>query len=260
MISLFFNILLSFFAAADVDCSLQPCHKQCIPPGFRCVPYDSSVEYVKPYIPLVEGQRLVYFNSSKFPYNQIEKQMTPFLQDWAKSCPEEKREGSSRGRKNQVAVQRYSQFDKQSEDQLARTIAQVRPNTIIVQLSSSLQTFVKSFWNDFLNKIPANRGCFIVAPITVSQYAGMNSILKSLEELILQKKHSCQILRVNEEVHGSLGSACAGPMKRSEDQIDHCQMENWMKQVQLKACDLDPRTFTVDPGDQTEPAAAAAGN
>lgn len=254
----FVNIVFSFLAAADVDCTLQPCHKKCIPPGFVCVPY-GSVEIVKPYIPIVEGQRLVYFNSSEHPYNKIEEQMVPFLREWAKSCPEEKREGTSRGRENHVAVQKYSQLNSQSQEALTRSIAQVRANTIIVQLSSSLQKFAKQFWIDFLDKIPRNRGCFIIAPVTVSQYAETKSLLNSIEELIISKKHSCQILRVNEEVHGSLGRACTGPMKRSADQLDRCQMNHWVKQVQLKACDMDPRTFTADPVD-SQPAPAAAGN
>ena len=253
------KIFLSLFIYADdVDCQMQPCHKRCIPPGFKCVPYDSMIP-AKPYIPVVEGQSLVYFNSSEFPYKHVEQQMVPFFQDWAKSCPEEKREGSSRGRPNKVSVESYSQLDKKSEDHLRRTIAQVRANTIIVQLTSAVKSFSHRLWSDFLNKIPVDRGCFILAPVTVSQYADVNTFLNLLEKLIIDKKHSCQILRVNEEVHGTLARACAGPMKRSADQLDVCQLNHWVRQVQLKACDMDPRAFIQNPTEEVQPAGAAAG-
>ncbi len=257
MILLLNSLFISFTFA--IDCEKNPCHKQCIPPGFKCVPY-GSVEYVKPYIPLVEGQRLVYFNSSEFPYQQIEEQMVPFFRDWAKSCPEEKRQGSSRGRENLVSVQRYTKLDTKSAGELDRTIAQVRPNTIIVQLSGTLLKFSKQYWNHFLDKLPKSRGCFILAPVTVSQNADTNLLLKSIEALIVEKRHSCQVVRVNEEVKSTVESVCEGPMARSAEQLDRCQMNNWIQHVQLKACDLDPRTFVSEQPGLSQPAGAAAGN
>lgn len=252
-------ILFSWLSfGGEVDCSRNPCHQKCLPPGvrLRCIPVFSTTE--KPRNPMVEGQRIVYLNSTDFPYDQVQTPMTSFLRDWAKSCPGDRRNAEPSGRPNNITVQSYPRNSEQVITDFSKAISAVRPQSVIVQYTSQGSHFEKAHWSRFLDRIPKTVGCLIFAPFQKQQTPKINAELRQLQDLLIAKQHSCQLVDAKEELLAN-APLCESPA-RSLASKKQCQVQNWIQQMQLQACNLDPRTFT-DPGATSEaPSGPTIGN
>lgn len=152
----------------------------------------------------------------------------------------------------------YTEASDQTILQFSKSVIAVRPQSVIIQYTSTGESFEKEYWVQLLDKIPKSTGCLIFAPFSKTQSEKLRAEIRELNELITSEQHSCQIVDVREEIQSGPHSCEAKSRTLASRQT--CRVQSWVRQLQAKACDLDPRTFTDQYSTPANPAGSYIGN
>ncbi len=242
-----------------VGCDMNPCQKECLPPGvrWRCIQIPKSDSEPERRLPIVEGQRILYLNFLEGIYSWTHPQMEKFFTDWASRCPGDKSLGANYGRTNTVYSAPEVLNSSTPIPYLQKRLFTIRPHTVVMQFDDVWNTS-ETFGEQVLAQIPRSLGCFILSPAHYPLSAATKESLLRLEKYLSKTNHNCQILNATPQL-AQAQEGCLQPS--SQTKYKRCVASAWVLETQRQSCDYDPRSFS-DSATQptTTPPQSSVGN